>query len=307
MSRKRNWEKIESDQAEKEKRQWEERERTITELFHAIEELVSRRVKREDLEGLIDEAKTLANDWKDPRSAKQPQNRRPLFDATNSDTNFLLAALVVSLRQSHQCLDKIRKYSPNELENLVSTSSAREFRAFVSALSGTLPEPPPTRKYERQRRSWRRNFFSSIEYQFGGAAEAERRKPLSHGLPYEPTCLDDIFVGETVNMQSLEDLFFGLERHRLSKALQGVQKRRYDYRAVAKIMEALLSEKRRKKRKRRGRPLRKPWLDDPNDTNRRRRVLTGIKARIHRLSVDEEICDTFLAVIRRHLPNSGKK
>ena len=140
----------------KEKRQSEERERTIAELFHAIEELVSRRVKRKDLEGLIDEARTLANEWKDPRSAKQ--NRRPLFDATSTDTNFLLAALVVSLRPSHQCLDKIRTYCPNELEKLISTSRVLEFRAIISAFaSGTFPEPPPKRKYERKRRRWRRN------------------------------------------------------------------------------------------------------------------------------------------------------
>ena len=36
MSFQRNWEKIEREQAEKEKRQSEERERTIAELFHAI-------------------------------------------------------------------------------------------------------------------------------------------------------------------------------------------------------------------------------------------------------------------------------
>ena len=108
-------------------------------------------------------------------------------------------------------------------------------------------------------------------------------------------------------MQRLEDLFFAIDRHRLSEALQGVQKRRYNYRAVAKIMDVLLSERARKKRKRRGRSLRNPWLDDPNDPNRRRRVLNGIKARISRLSVEEEIRNRFLAVIQCHLPNSGKK
>ena len=153
-------------------------------------------------------------------------------------------------------------------------------------------------------------YHDSIEYQFGGAAEAKLREfsPLSLGnSPYEPTCLDDIFAGATVNMQRLEDLFFAIDRHRLSEALQGVQKRRYNYRAVAKIMDVLLSEKPRKKRKRRGRSLRNPWLDDPNDPNRRSRVLNGIKARINRHSVEEEIRNTFLAVIQCHLPNSGKK
>ena len=250
MSGKCNWEKIEREQAEKEKRQSEERERTIAELFHAIEELVSRRVKREDLEGLIDEARTLANEWKDPRSAKHWQNRRPLFDATSTDTNFLLAALVVSLRPSHQCLDTIRNYCPNELEKLISTSRVLETRAIISAhsaLSGTFPEPPPKRKYERKRRRWRRSFYNSIEYQFGGAAEAKWREfsllPLGNS-PYEPTCLADIFAGEMVNMQRLEDLFFGIERHQLAKLVsrEDRKRRKYGHSAVVKIMGALLTK-----------------------------------------------------------------
>lgn len=329
MSAKRNWEKIESEQAEKEKRQSEERERTIAELFHAIEELVSRRVKREDLEGLIDEARTLANEWKDPRSAKQ--NRRPLFDATSTDTNFLLAALVVSLRPSHQCLDTIRNYCPNELEKLISTSRVLETRAIISgisALSGTFPEPPPKRKYERKRRRWRRSFYNSIEYQFGGAAKAKWREfsllPLGNSS-YEPTCLADIFAGEMVNMQRLEDLFFGIERHQLAKLVsrEDRKRRKYGHSAVVKIMGALLTEPRkRRKRSTPGRPRKTPWL---NDADLRTRVLSGIEGRIMSIATElreadldqagqdyvrqwrEEIANPFLAMVRRHLPDSGKK
>jgi len=134
-----------------------------------------------------------------------------------------------------------------------------------------------------------------------------------------PTCLDGIFAWETVNMHTLEDLFFGIERHHLGKLLQGVQKRQYDYRAVVKIMHFLLKEEPQTKRKRAssGRPRRKPWL---NDTVLRVRVLTGIKAQITSIATalresdpdvaqrwQKEIANAFLAVCVGHLPISGKQ
>jgi len=161
-----------------------------------------------------------------------------------------------------------------------------------------------------------RNFYNSIEYQFGGAPEVERWKRLS---AYEPTCLDDIFGYETINMQRLEDLFFGIERHQLGKILQGFQKRRYDYLAVAKIMHFLLKEEPVIKRKGAspGRPRRKPWL---NDTDLRVRVLKAIRGRITTIAAamresdpdlaerwQEQIADVFLAVVRIHLRDLGKK
>lgn len=317
---------------------------TISELCHAIEELVSRRKRREEFEGLIDEAKTLANKWKDPVSATHPKDRRPLFDGTSTDTNFLLAALVVLLRRDHELLERIRRHFPNEVQKLSDDSLMADIMAAASMCASTRLQRTANQKYERKRRRWRRNFFSSIEYQFGGAAEAERRKPplALHGLPYQPICLDDIFAGETVNMLRLEDLFFGIERHRLGNAVQGVQKRRYGYRAVVKIMESLLSEDPRKRRKNStaGRPSRPPWL---NDADLRPRALSGIEGRINNLAKvlmsialeetdvsklsDEElqfvstvfgrfrgysewqrgIADAFLPVVRQHLPDSGKQ
>jgi hypothetical protein len=167
MSGKRNWEKIESEQAEKEKRQSEKRARTIAELFRAIEQLESS--KKQPGEGILADARELAAQWK--------VKKRPLFEGLLKNNRLaLLVALVVALRSSHQCLENIRRYLPNELENLISASEHREFRAFVSALSGTLPEPPPKRKYERKRRRWQRSFFNSIEYQFGGGLETEWKK-----------------------------------------------------------------------------------------------------------------------------------
>jgi hypothetical protein len=285
-------------------------QKIIADLTRAIEELVSRRKKPEELEGIIAEAKTLAREWKDPQSAEKPKDRRRLFDETSNNTTFLLAALVAALRPDHELVKQIRRHFPNELQKLSDESLFADLMAAARIWASTQPQPTAKKKSERKRRRWRRNHFGSIEYQFGGAAEAERRKFSLSALGdshYEPTCLDDIFAGETVNMLRLEELFFGIDRHRLSNALQGVQKRRYDYRAVAKIMETLLSERSRRKRKRRGRSPRNRWLDDPDDPDRRMRVLNGIIAQINRLSVHEKIANEFLTVIRPRLADSGKK
>jgi hypothetical protein len=197
-------------------------------------------------------------------------------------------------------------------------------------------EPLPKQKFEWKRLRWQRSFFNSIEYQFGGAAEAEKAR---YGLPYEPTCLDDMFAGSSVNMQRLEALF-DMHRKRLAEALQNVQKRRYDHLAVVAIMGFLLKKPRKKRKKSRpGRP-RKPWLDS---LDLRTRVLSGIEARINGIAEllssivmeefdlskltdrelalagtvfehfrgyaewHEKIADPLLAVVHRHLSNSGKK
>ena len=285
----------------------------ISEFCQAIEELVSRRKRPEEFEGLIDEAKTLANEWKDPRSAKHPKDRRPLFDGTSTPTNFLLAALVVALRRDHERVKQIRRYLPNRFEALCEESEW----AWLRKIAACWPESAlkRTRKFELKRRARRRDFLNSIEYQFGGGAEAELRQPLSclaglsldniklqkpsalAGLPYQPTCLDNIFAGKAVNMQKLVDLF-GMDRHRLYDALQGVHKRTYNYLDVVKMMNFLLSEKPRKKRKRRGRSPRKPWL---NDREKRIRMLTGIVERMDSLSVSQDVWDAFTALVCYHL------
>jgi hypothetical protein len=304
-----NGKKIKSKEAEKEKNQSEERERTIAELSRAIEQLEFG--KGQPGEGILAVARELAAQWK--------IKKRPLFEGLLENKRLaLLVALVVALREDHRLVARIRRHFPDELNKLGHDSFMTDALAAASGWANAQPQPTERQKYEREhRRKWHRNFRNSIEYQFGGGLEAEWKKQTLLFSPDDPfyksilssrqDCLDDIFAGYPVNMQKLEDLF-DMDRHRLSKVLQGgVQKGRYDYRDVAKIMEALLSEKRRRKRKRRGRSLRNPWLDDPDDPNRRRRVLNGIKARINRLSVEEEIRNTSLAVIQRHLPNSGKK
>ena len=107
-------------------------------------------------------------------------------------------------------------------------------------------------------------------------------------------------------MQKLQELF-EMERHQFPKSLPNISKGRetfYDYRAVATIMDALLTEKPKEKRRKLGRSPRIPWLNDPR---LRMRVLRGIETRINSLSVQEHIKATFLSIVRRHLPDSGKK
>ena len=91
-----------------------------------------------------------------------------------------------------------------------------------------------------------------IEYEFGGQAEARA------DFPYDPTCLDDILMGDGVIMEDLE-ILFGMERHRFPKKLPSVRagrKIQYSALAVVKIMDALLREKlpERKPQARRGDP-----------------------------------------------------
>jgi hypothetical protein len=312
-------------QAEKEKAESEARRKAIVELTHAIEELVSGRKKLEELEGIIAEAKTLAQQWKDPHSAKDPKNRRPLFDETTADRTFLLVGLIVALRRDrdHTFFERIRRGFLSELEKLSGDTIFPDGVASPSLLT-TLPKPTSKQAYERKRHSWHRNFSNSIEYQFGGGLEADlRKRPSSLFRPDDSsyksvlssiqTCLDDIFAHEPVNMQGLEDLFFGIERHRLAKLVSREDKkpRKYGHRVVVKIMHALLSEKPRKKRKRStpGRPRQMPWL---NDADLRTRVLSGIEGRIMSIATElreidqdearqwqEEIANPFLAIVRR--------
>jgi hypothetical protein len=290
--------------------------KTIADLKHAIEKLVSRQKKPEELEGIIAEAKTLARRWKNPHSAHDYRNQRPLFDGTTwNDTTFLLVGLVVLLSPDHHRLELIRRHYPNELEKLTYESSFADIKELAWAWKRHQPELPTKQKYERdKRRSMYRGDVGLIEHEFGRARQQlGQMDPMWQELvrlvqwppAVPPACLDDIFAGNAVNMLRLEKLF-GLNRHRLAESLRGVQKRRYDYLAVVKIMDFLLKKKPRKKgkRPRPGRPPPMPWL---NDRDLRMRVLSGIEARINSLSVRKEIAIAFLAIVHRHLPNSGKK
>ena len=285
--------------------------KTIADLKHAIKELVSGRKRPEELEGIIAEAKTLARDWTNPHSAQNPKDRRPLFDGTCNDRTLLLAGLVVALSRDHELVARIRRHFPGELEKLSRDSSYADAAAVASACPSTRPEPAPKRKYERKRRRWRRGDKGEIERQFGRYTSAvstpSALSPFLLPVPYPADCLDEIFCGGGVNMLRLEELF-GIERHRLAKLVdhEDKKRRKYGHRAVVKIMDASLTKGPRKKRKRStpGRPRQLPWLNDPD---LRTRVFSGVEARINSISMPEHIKSAFLAVVHRHLPDSGKK
>ncbi len=75
----------------------------------------------------------------------------------------------------------------------------------------------------------------------------------------------------------------------------------YDYRAVTKIMVALLSEKDSKaKLSTPGRPGRR-WLSDPA---LRTVVLRGIEARVKAIDAPTHIADAFTRTVQQHITNS---
>ena len=250
------------------------------------------------------------------------------------------------LTQFRHDLQRIEAHYPEQLEKLRCESLSSEL--------------PPLFLVEQSKRTKRRRYKSLgggddaglIEYEFGGAGEAEWRKSMPSGLsgdpPYQPICLDDIFrggVGEVetlpgcvgqpsttvstvTNMQRLEALF-GMHRNRFPQGLPHRKKGReilYDWLAVVKIMDALLSEKPTTREKgARGGSQRKLWLNDPDDPGLRTRVLRGIEKRMNSIPagkhkaallwsarqhifsvIPKHIKAEFLAVIHRHLPDSAK-
>ena len=112
-----------------------------------------------------------------------------------------------------------------------------------------------------------------------------------------------IAVDTVTNMRRLQFLF-GIHRDRFRKKVEGRRLGKiivYDWWEVVEIMNALLSEPR--KRAVRGRP-RTLWLSDPDLRNR---VLSGIEARINSISAPKEIATAFLDLVHRHRVDSAKK
>jgi hypothetical protein len=227
------------------------------------------------------------------------------------------------LEQFRDELEQVRAHYPEQLENLSSASLMARVQPLIEKLAA---EEKPKKAWERTRGGYRWAGVGLIEYEFGGDAEAKWRKSSLTGLPYQPSCLDDILrggVGEVktqpsllglppitvdtvTNMRRLQELF-GMHRNRFPKKLpprpMGREKV-YDWCAVKKIMDALLSERcGPRKRSVRGRP-RTLWLSDPD---LRKRVLSGIEARINSISVPKEIATAFLDLVRRHRVDSAKK
>jgi hypothetical protein len=275
-------------------------EKTIAGLFQAIDELKSKKLVSIST---LDLAKDLAQTWQSE------------FGNVGNPLLVLLAGLVVA--QERRIEDLAKRCIPfGEAKKLTSKQQYDIGRRDV-----------PT--------------VGEIEWEFGGVrppGTSDMNDSAMNCLkpPEPPTCLDDIFGGNAVNMQGLVRLF-GRDRHPLSKIARvrtkQSQETLYDYRAVTAIMDVLLNEKPRKRRRSTpGRPLREPWLTDPppapdwrpintfwdcrhycrafrNCARQllRSRVLSGIERRIDSLSenVPKHIKSAFLIVTRRHGSDSG--
>jgi hypothetical protein len=225
-------------------------------------------------------------------------------------------------------LEGIREFDPEQLKWLSNESASARASAAMERIYSLVKKSPPKGSAKRvwDRIHRKRNWFESIEYQFGGAGEADWGKPQGPPLwlqnfiggqalaplfsgppPYQPRCLDGILNGEVerLNTQKLQSLFYGIPRDRLLeilkvKGLKGHREGRgfvYSWRAVLMIMKTLLNEE-PKKRQWAGGKARRIWLSDPE---LRTRVLTGIEARINTLSVPQDIRSAFLDVIHAHL------
>jgi hypothetical protein len=266
----------------------EARSKTIADLTRAIEELVSRSKKPQDLEGIIAAARELAQNWK----IKEPSgHKRPLFGSIENNITFLLAGLVVALKRDHDLVEQIRKRFPNELRQLERASRLAEYMALAANLTlEKWRKLTADQQYERRRNEVPRPCLGLIGEQFGFGISLWPLRIV------EPACLDEIFSGGPVNMLGLVELF-GVERHRLLKL--AVENRRFTYRSIVTIMDKLLKDEPRQKPKRTtpGRPPRMPWLNDPD---LRVRVLSGVETRINTLSAPQHIKSAFETVLHRY-------
>ena len=205
--------------------------------------------------------------------------------------------------------DKIHTHFREQLENLRSARIWAEIEQLINTGVIKIRQPTPTQQHEWKRRVHRWADVGLIEYEFGGAGEAEWRRSIPgvlslHLQPtcfgYQPTCLDEIFSGGRVNTRRLQDLF-GVNCNRFPKdpSVKNGRERSYNHHAIVKIMNALLSEK----RKSRGRRL-QTW---PSDPNIRTRMLNGIAERVKIIAREKDIIDAFVTLVPRHCPDSAKK
>jgi hypothetical protein len=286
-------------------------------LESAIEGLVSRRKRPEELEGIISEAKSLAREWKNPFSAKEVRDWQPLFGESYNSTTYLLAALVVELKRDYEFVEPIRRCFPRELEELRDAAKHAELRELVEAFASSQPKRERKEEYEwTTRRLRRRNYCNSIEYQFGGEGEEVWRKSVNplwgtstmfgtYTREYKPDCLDEVFRGHPVSMWKFEELF-GFGRHQLVARHTRLFKRElpclgkgYGAHAAVELFDALLSEGSSRMREGcTGRP-RRSWI---LEASVRARVLSGVAARAESVCLSKEIAGAFADVTGRHMP-----
>jgi hypothetical protein len=196
------------------------------------------------------------------------------------------------LRPFCQVVQGIREHFPDEWKKLI-------VKVIEDASALLAAQLTPKQKHEaKRRRRFAAGDIGLIESEFGEAWWQNQPPPSSALLP-QPTCLDEILAGGSVNTERLKELF-GMQRNRFGKL---PTKGLHNHRTVFTIMDKLLSEK-PSERKTAGRPLR-TWLKP----DVRARVLIGIEVRISSLSmsVPEQIKAEFLSLVHRHLPDSAKK
>lgn len=207
-------------------------------------------------------------------------------------------------------VQQLNERFPKEWQDLEFQNALAEVNRIASVV---LPRWPPRSPKQKQEDTRRRQFANDrvglIEFQFGGGLELVfRTDPLlaplrSHFPTLGPTCLDEVFAGGTVAMETLEDLFW-MHRNRFGQLpiIKKGRERLYNYHAVLLIMDKLLYEKR---------PMHQPagrrlriWLSKPDV---RKRVLVGLEMRVGSFPMPEKIRTQFLALLHRHLQDSAKK
>jgi hypothetical protein len=195
------------------------------------------------------------------------------------------------IRPAHQLCEWAKTNAPDELA-AIREKQQRVIRSVLAR--GTKLTPKQASEWRRTQSRGRRKEVGLIEYEFGGQADAR-----AFPFPYEPTCLDAIFMGYGVPMEYLEWLC-EIEHHRFPRKLPNVRDGRnflYSALAVVKIMDALLKVPERKPRARGG-SEKKLWL---SNRDCRKRVLMGIANRAFALAVNKSISAAFMAVVCRHL------
>jgi len=302
---------------EKIKLLWDLKEQDLTAETSKERKLKEQRLKAQKLKKLLDSVRNLTADLIGPE--KRDLILRDLIDRVSELVELvgLQDREIDYLTQFRRELERIRDYYPEQLQYLSSASLAAELQPVIAKRER---KRKPKALDELKRRAYKcPGGVGLIEWEFGGGAEAERRESLLgwSGLPYEPTCLDEIFrggvgerrtlpgtvspvTGEAVVIDTLVDMrrleaLFGLDRHRFPCGLQGRREGRevlYKWRAVVEIMRALLKEKRSKGKK--PGPALRIWLEKPA---LRARVFSGLEARINTVCTDGEIADAFLAFI----------
>ena len=211
--------------------------------------------------------------------------------------------LVSRFTTKSEALEKLIKYRPKELANLVNQAAWDDIKAEVLPIIEAQKKVRPKIKTQRERlrrnksaknryEQLARNYVTEI-----GAIERDfsTKLPLLSLHPGPPTgpCLDEIFNGGRYKMSGAVDSLqwlFGLRRKSLSMAGPGIREGRetfYDYRGVLACMDALL--------KRTGSNA--SWLAD---ARRRQTVLAGVLFRAEQ-EATPEIFQAFSKTLLHHL------